>query len=593
MKPHVANAAALAVLLMAALSGAIPARPQQDERPLSPESNALGPPATVHGMVKNALTGEPLPRALVLVDGQGGVGALTDGDGRFELSGVPLGPNVIQITRPGFEDAAGAPPGVSLRDLRGFSHNVFVTANTPELDFSLRPTNSIRGRVDLSTGDPANNSVSLLRREIGNGRAVWHPVGGTRVNADGVYHFAHLQDGDYAVAAEPAPDSDTVLPLSLPDSGHTIAANWYPQIYYPDARDFSGAAHIHISGGEQAQANLTLPLEAFHRVSAALQLPGESGASGNLSGVQAEIATQDGHHLPYPAVYNKKENAVDALLPDGSYALHVTAFNAFQGGRDSMSSHGGPAGLWEGTRQNLHTASTGQLDFTVAGRALGKLRIPVGPQTPTPLQVDVSRAGSQTSSAATGRGEVFVEISQAGPLTDGMQSVFAQGQGPGNLNTLPPSPGRYWVRTVVAQRGLCESSFTAGGANLGREPLTVGPGGVTAPLTLTLRDDCASLQVSLPPNQAGMTVGEEPAYTVYVVPDFDFTTEARSITLRASTGGTFTFNSLTPGSYHVYTFSAPVDLEYHNSEALASLAGQAVTLAPDATQNLTLEAPAP
>src|SRR4051794_35101507 len=82
--------AALKRLLVFAILGAVgPARAQQFNQPPVPDAgNALGAPVAVHGVVKNALSGEPLPRALVLIDGGGGVGALTDGDGRFEISGV-------------------------------------------------------------------------------------------------------------------------------------------------------------------------------------------------------------------------------------------------------------------------------------------------------------------------------------------------------------------------------------------------------------------------------------------------------------------------------------------------------------------------
>ncbi len=89
-----------------------------------------------------------------------------------------------------------------------------------------------------------------------------------------------------------------------------------------------------------------------------------------------------------------------------------------------------------------------------------------------------------------------------------------------------------------------------------------------------------------------MTAGEEQSYTIYLVPDFDTTVGADSRTVRASTGASFTFNSLTPGSYHVYAFSAPVNLEYRNRDVLAAHHGQAVTVAPGENPSLVLEVPA-
>jgi hypothetical protein len=159
--------------------------------------------------------------------------------------------------------------------------------------------------------------------------------------------------------------------------------------------------------------------------------------------------------------------------------------------------------------------------------------------------------------------------------------------------TFTPS-GSYWADTTISQRGLCLASFTAGGANLAREPLTIGPAGVTAPLLLALRDDCASLTLSLPTAGAAQAPGEERWYTVYVVPDFESTENTVPQTLRPTSGGTVTLEGLTPGSYHVYTFAASVVLEYHNPAALAALPtpGQPVTLSAGTTTSLVLEVPA-
>src|SRR6202035_4846697 len=68
-----------------------------DPQPIPP-----GPIVTVHGLVRNALSGDPLARTLVQVDGETGPGILTDGDGRFDLSLPGLGSHVFQLTKPGF-----------------------------------------------------------------------------------------------------------------------------------------------------------------------------------------------------------------------------------------------------------------------------------------------------------------------------------------------------------------------------------------------------------------------------------------------------------------------------------------------------------
>jgi hypothetical protein len=112
-------------------------------------------------------------------------------------------------------------------------------------------------------------------------------------------------------------------------------------------------------------------------------------------------------------------------------------------------------------------------------------------------------------------------------------------------------------------------------------------------MELTLRDDCSSLALELPPALADFVPGEEPTYTVYVVPEFDTTADIPPIDIHPSSGPTRTLDGLTPGSYHVYVFDRPVRFEYRNPAVLAELRhpGQSVTLSPGSTSNLVLEAP--
>jgi hypothetical protein len=95
------------------------------------------------------------------------------------------------------------------------------------------------------------------------------------------------------------------------------------------------------------------------------------------------------------------------------------------------------------------------------------------------------------------------------------------------------------------------------------------------------------------PGSVGVAAGEEPFYTVYVVPDFDSTVDVVPQTLRPSTGGRIKLAGLTPGNYHVYAFTRPTALAYRDRAVLASLPSQAVTLAPGSDAELTLEAPQP
>jgi hypothetical protein len=154
-------------------------------------------------------------------------------------------------------------------------------------------------------------------------------------------------------------------------------------------------------------------------------------------------------------------------------------------------------------------------------------------------------------------------------------------------------PGPHWLSTEVNDRNLCVDSFNAGAINLAREPLNVALGSSPPPMELTLRDDCAKLALTLPPMLSQFLPGDEPFYTVYIVPDFDTTVDIPPMNMHPSSGATLTVDGLTPGSYHVYAFNHPVRLEYRTPAILAALPtpGQAVMLSAGATTNLTLEIP--
>jgi hypothetical protein len=153
--------------------------------------------------------------------------------------------------------------------------------------------------------------------------------------------------------------------------------------------------------------------------------------------------------------------------------------------------------------------------------------------------------------------------------------------------------GPLWLSAGAREKSLCVDSFSAGGMNLAREPLNVALGASPPPMELTLRDDCAKLTLALPPALSEFLPGDEPFYTVYVVPDFDTTADIPPVNMHASSGPTLTMEGLTPGNYHVYVFDRPVRLEYRNPEAIKALpkSGQPVTLTAGTTANLVLEVP--
>jgi hypothetical protein len=307
------------------------------------------------------------------------------------------------------------------------------------------------------------------------------------------------------------------------------------------------------------------------------------------------VLDAQGRQLSYGGQYDEATRSVQVFLPDGTYVLQVTAVDAI-----GVSSLTGPrpAGVKGRPFENRAPGQLiGRVEFSVTGRAITHLQIPLTTQHSNPIQVSVIRSDLAQQTANSGGQEppIVVMLSQAsGSISDGMVTSYAEGYATGAIESSPDiGPGSYWVHMNIPQKTLCEASFMAGAASLAREPLVIALSGATAPLMLTLREDCASLRLSLPQNGDVEEAGDEPNYTVYVVPDFDSTIDIAPVVLRPSSGGMLMLDGLTPGSYHVYTFRSPVQLEYRNPEAMAAVANhaQAVTVDPGVSASLVVQVP--
>ena len=87
-----------------------------------------GPAMTVRGVVLNEATGQPVRRALVRVNSAPERGALTDGEGRFEVHGVPVGMQMFTVSKPGFQGQMEADEGP-----QSMVHTVRVASGMPDL----------------------------------------------------------------------------------------------------------------------------------------------------------------------------------------------------------------------------------------------------------------------------------------------------------------------------------------------------------------------------------------------------------------------------------------------------------------------------
>lgn len=581
-------ALAFEVFLLAAHSPALPSprilsseplrEPSQDSSQSS--ANSAQALAVVQGIVLNATTGQPLPRTLVRLEGNSGQGALTDGEGRFEISGVPFGIQSFTVTKPGFR-GAGTTNGFDA----GAYHTVRVAAGMPVLSFSLAPTNALTGQIALSTGDPAEGiSVMLLRLNVQDGRADWTQSDVRQTNPEGQFRFAGLEDGAYLVMTLPAFDNDLGAPSSASPRA-PLQLPGYPVTFFADATDASSASRINLSGGQQATANFTLALSPFQAVTIATAKP---RAAGHWQ-LMPTLQDRSGQRLTYPMQYDDKSSTFRAWLPDGSYTLTVEGTSGDGPERDDL-----PLSL----QRRRPAQVAGLLDFSVSGHPEPNLRVTLGSDVATPIRVRYEPAPPTRSAQTLNQNgdeatpPLGFWIKRAGGADNQQNADWVDAD---LFQLSAVTPGSYWVQASSNRAGTCLGAVTAAGVSLGQTPLIVGPTGAAVPIEVVLRTDCASLNLQLPATADVEAPGDQPVFYVYVVPEFDSVAAVQPVTLRPASGATGTVLNLTPGPYRVLVFDAPHSLEYRNPAVMESYAGrsQQVTLPPGATTNLLLELPKP
>ncbi|HVZ84214.1 MAG TPA: carboxypeptidase regulatory-like domain-containing protein [Terracidiphilus sp.] len=549
--------------------------------PVLPAQDSSTPQfAPVHGIVTNAVTGEPLPRALVTVNGRA-LGALTDDEGRFEISSVPVGMQTLDVEKPGFNSRA-----TLVSYTMPVTHTVQVTAETPDLHFSLTPASAIIGRVTLGTGDPGVSiGLTLLRQTISDGHAAWNQVA-TRLSApDGSFRFAGLDEGTYLLRTQPTFQNEGVPPSC--DAAQTDAQG-FPIVFYGGSPDAAGAARIGLAAGQTAEANLTLLPAVFHTMRAApARLPGSGWT------FDTELLDAGGAPLDYPLAEDPQTHAACGFLPDGSYLLTVTA---------SRNDAVGPGHPFPQQPGSLRQAS-GMAAFTLEGHAEMHLRIPLSSESATPIRIRYEPGPPKPPPANPNDNDPGDEMPgtqilmlAAAPLAmPGMHGDYTADSVDTDTQRLPMvPPGSYWIEGITARPDVCIGAVTAGGQNMGAMPWVAGTGGTGVPMDVVLRTDCAKLTVTM--RYAGLNPqpGEPLTAYLYLVPEFPTIASAQEgMVVQANDPQGTELSGLTPGKYRIVVSASPHPIEYRNPAVVENLTGQEVTLDPNGSATVVVEAPQP
>ncbi len=510
-------------------------------------------------MVVNAVTGEGVSKAKVDVYAGQALSVFSGPDGHFEMENVPEGQWQMMARKPGYFSDQEMSRGF-------FSPKMFrVTESGSDITLKLMPAATITGHVMDESGEPLEAAqVEVIAGAIENGRRTWQPRSGAQTDESGEYSMSSLIPGDYYVRVKRVNEAVARQPGQAYDEV-------YEGCYYPGAPTQEQAAVLHVAGGQQAQADFTLPRARGYRV---------SGQVANQVGFTLVSADRDGETFDQTAQVGKGHFRLSGL-PPGQYSI-------------------------EATHPDQNQPLFGEELVTVSQADVTNVQILMQQPQSIPVQIQVVKTKDEAAGIQTARSFLVAPVAPgSGPSANngpryplgnialtpdrtghGMNYAQANpnGLGPNEQLALKGAfPGTYRVTTQAFPPYYIES-IRSGSVDLLDQPLTISAGGAVAPIQITLRDDSATLTVNV------MQDGQPAAGgAVLAIPTAH--PSANESPRIWSGGNQLTLSGLAPGDYRVYAFDSLENLEYANPEALRPFSAQSqqVTLEPNGSTKVTLE----
>ncbi|HKF46805.1 MAG TPA: carboxypeptidase-like regulatory domain-containing protein [Terracidiphilus sp.] len=492
--------------------------------------------ATVHGVVLDRVTKQPIARALV--DGAFDA-VLTDSEGRFELT-LPVGVANIQVRRPGYGSRNGE------------QQLIHVSFAAPALTLYLTPSAGVSGQVSLKgDDDPTMIRIAAYRKGVNGGHEMWRQTEIATPESDGTFRFPMLD----------APGSYIFCTSAISEPGTRNGKRMgFPSKCFPGGTDFLAATPLELAAGQKAQIDMDLEPQPFYAVT--ISVP----STDRMPGIQ--IYERSGFRVPSPRILSRAPGTMEFQLPNGSYYADARLRGAEQ--------------------------AYGRVDFTVANRPL-ELSIPLVPLRPVPVVIHKDfTEDANTNTNPQG----LVRLDGVGEGNPGFQlTLQAAGRVPGgggfggamrhvdgggpDAFEVEAEPGR-WRMQVFSLVGYV-SSITSGGVDLLRDPLVIGAGSIAQPIEVTMRNDGGKIECRLmgaspaDATQAGATAGGSGdgfeggavSYEVVAIAQFPAATQIQIASVSGEMGQPVTIANLAPGDYRVAAFDRRPEIDLDDKEQVA------------------------
>ena len=613
-------------LLSAVVFGAVPppAPPQSQAQPAS----ASG---FISGRVVDAVSGKPIPEAMVLLNGRsplaqagGGRAApappapptavLTDSQGRFFYASLQPGMYTAQVQKNGYAPAPFGP--------------IELAADERVLDWRLKlaKLTGLGGTLRDETGDPAVGvDVALFRRTVVNGRQSWQYAGRQRTDDKGAYRFSGMNAGDFVLCAcgrDPIPFDPLLLTTlgSEPIQLMNVAARalslgadavsldntlrtWAPT-YYPNSASLARATRITLAAGEDKTGiDMNLAMVRSTRVSGRVLGAVGPVTAGSIQLVPEADAEAGMRILSLSPMLAQPDGRFDfTMVPPGQYRLIVVH-------RPGLAS-GGPSGAAMGFA-GARGVTPPPPGATMASNGLvspdppqwASEMITVGENGVSGLNITLNRSlnvagrvqwiGAAPQPAANVFNRITASLQAVSPTDPLASASFANGRfQPDGTFTVPGAlPGKYTLNVQTLPGFPTLKSVTMGGMDLTDMPLVVADKDL-ADITMTFVDTpMASLTVTV--NAAPGSQGDDGSILVFPA-DRKYWTESnaarRRFRLIANTSkNVVTTPELPAGDYLVVAATALEAADWMEASKLDTLSRRAMRVTVGDTGKATVE----
>ena len=540
------------LLIASALLGNAAQVSGQENPPVPPKTGSIA------GIAIDEKSGDGIAKALIILrrDQEGGVGEVTDANGKFTLRDVDPGMYTLSVERDGYVVARGQPQTVSVQ----------AGQTTSDVKLKLVRTGAVSGRILDADGDPVSG-VSVVvspARATKNARpGSWYAT----TNDRGEYRVFHIPPAGYRVSAAYAPRSryDGVRMQVPANPGAASGGEAYPTVYYPATMDARQAAVVTVEPGAELHGiDLQLVRVRGVRVRGRVTAPSGSGPAPlfhmvALVPIGQRDAPGPGHNVLIRD--SKGEFEFTGVMP-GTYRLQVETGGFNEPNPNRMSAR--------------RTLEVGVSDLE---------GIQMTPGRPASLsgRVNALEGRKLTPGLIVVLGPRDAGDTQGGGLAQvGVDGTFTMPQlAPGEYDVLLGVTAGEGDDTYIHAIRMGDTDALVEGVHVGEGPL--------APLDIILKANGGAAECSVT-NDKGEPV---PGANILVAPDPPRQRQAALFgQCLTKADGTCKILGITPGEYHVYAFPAGTEIDHRDPSALKPFEryGEAIKFAEGESKPVNLKA---